>query len=157
MDVDCTNLKRETVSIAMGYLDRFLCSSSRRAEQARHDRREYQLAAMTALYIAVKIYEPLEMDAVLVSRLSRGLHTAEEVTTLEHEMLVALGWKMCDPSSHQICNYLLELLPEEALDVKPTLYDFCHFQTELATGDYGKIQTVSPLSTFMTIALTDQY
>jgi hypothetical protein len=94
---------------------------------------------MTALYIAVKIYEPLEMDAGLVSRLSRGLHSAEEITTLEHEMLVALSWRMCDPSPHQICNYLLELLPDQALDVKPTLYDFCHFQTELATGDYAYV------------------
>lgn len=123
----------------MGYLDRFLCSSSLRAERARHDRREYQLAAMTALYIAVKICEPLEMDAGLVSKLSRGLHSAEEITILEHDMLVALSWRMCDPSSYQICNYLLELLPEEALDVKPTLYDFCHFQTELATGDYAYV------------------
>jgi hypothetical protein len=135
--VDCTNLRRETVSIAMGYLDRFLCSSSLRAEQARRNRKEYQLAAMTSLYIAVKIYEPLEMDAGLVSRLSRGLHSAAEITTLEHEMLVALSWRMCDPSPHQICNYLIELLPDEAVDVKPTLYDFCHFQTELATGDYA--------------------
>jgi hypothetical protein len=137
--VDCTNLRRETVSIAMGYLDRFLCSSSPRAEQARRDRKEYQLAAMTSLYIAVKIYEPLEMDAGLVSRLSRGLHSAAEITALEHEMLVALGWRMCDPSPHQICNYLLELLPDEAINVKPTLYDFCHFQAELATGDYAYV------------------
>lgn len=137
--VDCTNLRRETVSIAMGYLDRFLCSSSLRAERARRDRKEYQLAAMTSLYIAVKINEPLEMDAGLVSRLSRGLHTAAEITALEHEMLVALSWRMCEPCPHQICNYLIELLPDEAIAVKPTLYDFCHFQTELATGDYAYV------------------
>jgi hypothetical protein len=94
---------------------------------------------MTSLYIAVKVYEPLEMDAGLVSRLSRGLHSAAEITTLEHDMLVALGWRMCDPSPYQVCNYLLELLPDEALNVKPTLYDFCHFQTELATGDYAYV------------------
>lgn len=137
--VDCTNLRRETVSIAMGYLDRFLCSTSLRAEQARCDRKEYQLAAMTALYVAVKIFEPLEMDAGLVSKLSRGLHSAAEITRLEHEMLVALSWRMNCPSPYQICNFLLELLPETAQDVKPTLYDYCHFQTELATGDYAYV------------------
>jgi hypothetical protein len=94
---------------------------------------------MTALYIAVKINEPLEMDAGLVSRLSRGLHSAAEITRLEHEMLVSLGWRMNDPSPYQICNYLVELLPDNAIDVKPTLYDFCHFQTELATGDYAYV------------------
>jgi len=137
--VDCTNLRRETVSIAMGYLDRFLCTTSLRAEHARCDRKEYQLAAMTALYVAVKIFEPLEMDAGLVSKLSRGLHSAAEITRLEHEMLVALSWRMNCPSPYQICNFLLELLPETAQDVKPTLYDYCHFQTELATGDYAYV------------------
>jgi hypothetical protein len=137
--VDCTNLRRETVSIAMGYLDRFLCSAHPRAELARQDRREYQLAAMVALYLAVKIYEPLEMDANLVSKLSRGLHSATEITAFEYDMLVALCWRLCEPSPHQICNYLLELLPDKALNVKPTLFDFCQYQNELATSDYAYV------------------
>ena len=137
--VDCTKLRRETVSIAMGYLDRFLCSAHPRAELARQDRREYQLAAMVALYLAVKIYEPLEMDANLVSKLSRGLHSAAEITAFEYDMLVALCWRLCEPSPHQICNYLLELLPDKALNVKPTLFDFCQYQNELSTSDYAYV------------------
>ena len=137
--VDYVKLQRETVGIALNYLDRFLCSTSQRAQKAKYDRKEYQLAAMTSLYIAVKIFEPLEMDATLVSKLSRGLHSAEEITKLESEMLVALKWRLNGPSPFQFVNYFLELLPASARIVSATLYDFSHFQTELATGDYAFI------------------
>lgn len=135
--VDFTKLQRETVAIAMSYLDRFLCSSSPRAQTAKADRKEYQLAALTTLYIAVKIFEPLAMDAELVSKLSRGLHSAEEITEYENDILVALKWRTQGPTSFQFVNYILELLPDSAKPVAPTLYDFCHFQTEISTGDYA--------------------
>merc|ERR1712176_1265420 len=53
--VDSTRLQRETAIVAMGYLDRFLSTPSRRAERVRSNRKEFQLAAMTCLYIAVKV------------------------------------------------------------------------------------------------------
>ena len=54
--IDSTRLQRETASVAMNYLDRFLCSSSARAVQARSNRREYQLASMVCLYIAGELF-----------------------------------------------------------------------------------------------------
>ena len=50
--IDATKLRRETASVAMSYLDRFGCSQSSRAMMARSSRKQYQLAAMTCLYIA---------------------------------------------------------------------------------------------------------
>jgi len=135
--IDSTRLHRETASVAMGFLDRFLCSNSQRGTTARYDRKEYQLAAMTCLYIAVKIREPFEMDATLMSRLSRGLHSAEEITSLEYDIMIALQWKVNGPTPCQFVNYILELLPESTKSVAPTLYEHSHFQTELATGDYA--------------------
>eukprot|EP01083_Nonionella_stella_P219956 787422_1 len=121
----------------MDMLDRFLCTDySHRATQARANRKEYQLAAMTCLYIAVKIYEPFELDANLMSRLSRGIHSAEEICELEYEILVSLQWKLANPTPFQFVNYLLSLLPESAKPVAPLLYENSHFQTELAAGDY---------------------
>mmetsp|Transcript_25899 Transcript_25899/g.55686 ORF Transcript_25899/g.55686 Transcript_25899/m.55686 type:complete len:204 (+) Transcript_25899:518-1129(+) len=92
---------------------------------------------MTCLYIAVKINEPFEMDATLMSRLSRGLHSAEEITSLEYDIMIALQWKVNGPTPFQFVNYILELLPESAKSVAPTLYEHSHFQTELAIGDYA--------------------
>ena len=92
---------------------------------------------MTCLYIAVKINEPFEMDATLMSRLSRGLHTAQEITTLEYEILIALQWMVNGPTPVQFVNYILELLPSSAQSISATLYENSHFQTELAVGDYA--------------------
>ena len=135
--IDSTRLQRDTASVSMDLLDRFLCTDSHRATHARANRKEYQLAAMTCLYIAVKIYEPFELDANLMSRLSRGIHSAEEITALEYEILVSLQWKLANPTPFQFVNYLLSLLPESAKPVAPLLYENSHFQTELAAGDYA--------------------
>lgn len=137
--IDSTRLQRETASVAMSYLDRFLCTSSERAVQAKFNRKEYQLSAMTCLYIAVKLQEPFELDAGLMSRLSRGIHSAEEITTLEYQILIALKWKMNCPTPLQFVNHILELLPDSARSAAPTLYEHSHFQTELAIGDYALV------------------
>ena len=92
--VDCTQLQRETASVSLMYLDRFMCTSSPSALKARVDRKEYQLVVLTTLYIATKIFEPFAMDASLVSQLSRGVHSEEEIIALEYEILVALHWKV---------------------------------------------------------------
>lgn len=135
--IDSTRLQRETASVAMTFLDRFLCSHSERATQARMDRKKYQLAAITCLYIAVKIREPFELDAILMSKLSRELYSAQEITCLEYDVLVALQWKANAPTPFQFVNYLLELLPDSVKSVASTLYRNSHFQTELAAGDYA--------------------
>lgn len=138
--VDCTQLQRETASVSMMYLDRFMCTSSPSAQKARLDRKEYQLVVLTTLYIATKIFEPFAMDASLVSRLSRGVHSEEEIIALEYEILVALQWKVNGPTPLQFVNYLLELFSTSCRD-KALLYGHSHFQTELSIGDY----TLMPL------------
>ncbi|KAL9190628.1 hypothetical protein ACHAXT_000334 [Thalassiosira profunda] len=140
--IDSTRLQRETASVAMNYLDRFLGTPSVRAREARSNRKAYQLAAMTCLYIAVKLREPFEMDASLMSRLSRGIHSAEEITTLEYEILIALQWKVNGPTPVQFVNHILELLPESAQSAADVLYEHSHFQTELAVGDYAFVPYV---------------
>ena len=49
--VDCTRLQRETAAVAVSYLDRFMCTTSSSAYKARYDRKEYQLVALTSLYL----------------------------------------------------------------------------------------------------------
>lgn len=48
--IDSTRLQRDTASAAMALLDRFLCTNSHRATQARLNRKEYQLAGEPLLY-----------------------------------------------------------------------------------------------------------
>lgn len=62
--IDHCEFNRETVAIAMELTDRYLsqASSSSRALQ---DRNQFQLVAMTALYIAIKTNEKLASEYVM--------------------------------------------------------------------------------------------
>lgn len=142
---DMTSLSRLAVSRAMHYLDRFLATSSRThnnkdARQALHNKREYQLASMTCLYISIKLYEPLTMDASLLSDISQGCYTTKDITDMENIILNALEWKMNGPTSQEFVSLLLGLLEPSGyrydVDVLGSLYDVSRFQCELASTDY---------------------
>mmetsp|Transcript_34506 Transcript_34506/g.58536 ORF Transcript_34506/g.58536 Transcript_34506/m.58536 type:complete len:293 (-) Transcript_34506:292-1170(-) len=137
-------MQRETAINAMSYFDRFLWSKSPRAtkvqqmrvEKARADQREYQLAAMTSLYIAIKINEPIEMDALTLSKLSRGLQSAKDIISCEQDMLSCLRWKMNGPTSHHFISYIMKLLPHSiSLSISLELYANSYRQVELSVQD----------------------
>lgn len=133
--VDSTKLRRDTAGQAMSILDRFLGTSSRRAWEVMRSRREFQLCAITALYIAAKIGEPYLMDAKTMSRLSRGMHTVEEITEMEIDVLCGLRWRVNCPSPYEMASHILELLPASAGPAAERIYSHSNFQTELATFD----------------------
>ena len=137
--IDFCKFSRETVGIGMSYLDRFMASGVRRSRRAMTDRKEYQLAAMTALYMAIKLNEPLEMETKLLSDLSRGCYTTAEIATMEIEILEALHWRVAGPTPLEFVQHFLAvgLHDTEAAEhpaVEATLLDFSRFQTELAIG-----------------------
>mmetsp|Transcript_10917 Transcript_10917/g.19090 ORF Transcript_10917/g.19090 Transcript_10917/m.19090 type:complete len:322 (-) Transcript_10917:204-1169(-) len=142
-------LQSETAIIAISYLDRFLCSNSSRAARARCDRREYQLVAMASLYIAIKIHEPIEMTAASMSQLSRGFHSAEDITSCEMAILTSLRWKIQGPTPFQFISYILELLPADEDDDSPVrssgmeamtkLREVSQREAEVAVEDHGFI------------------
>uniref|UniRef100_A0A7S0AYS6 Cyclin N-terminal domain-containing protein n=1 Tax=Minutocellus polymorphus TaxID=265543 RepID=A0A7S0AYS6_9STRA len=137
--IDFVKFSRETVGIGMSYLDRFMASGVRRSRTAMTDRKEYQLAAMTALYMAIKLNEPLEMETKLLSDLSRGCYTTAEIATMEIDILEALDWRVAGPTPLEFVQHFLAvgLHDTEAANhpaVEATLLDFSRFQTELAIG-----------------------
>jgi hypothetical protein len=137
---DYCKFRRETVAICFSYLDRFLASPSPRATEAIQSRKVYQLAAMTTLYIATKLFEPMAMDTVLLSTLSQGVYSEREITDMEREILQALGWKMNGPTARDFISHMLALLPKSAYyydeSILITLLDFSKFQADLAVSDY---------------------
>ena len=137
---DFCKFKRETVAIAMSYLDRFLSTTRPRAHKALHDRKEYQLAAMTSLYIAIKLFEPVAMDAELLSTISHGCYTESDIVDMEQEILTALSWRVNGPTAHDFLSHIISLLPSSAHKyddtVAMTLLDFSRFQVEIAVCDY---------------------
>ena len=156
--VDFCKFRRETVGLGLSFLDRFLSTvlSSQlssdpekpsRALQALVDRREYQLAAMTTLYMAIKLNEPLEMETSLLAELSRGCYTSTEISRMELDVLYCLGWRVSGPTALGfVSHFLLLLIPDSSSSVNKEsggihaiLLDLCRYQTELAICDYSLV------------------
>ena len=78
--IDHFDFSREVVSISIHYLDRFLATRQ-------CNKKVFQLAAMTSLFLAIKLYEPgkLSMDSMI--ELSRGYFKVEQMVAMELEIL----------------------------------------------------------------------
>jgi len=133
--VDFCKFRRETVGIGMSYLDRYLCSDM--GKQALGDRKEYQLVAMTCLYVAIKLHEPLEMETSLLADLSRGCYTEMEFANMEQKILMALLWRVNGPTMLGFVQQYLLFLPESVHSaVVVAVWDYARYQTEMAISDY---------------------
>jgi len=132
--VDFCKFRRETVAIGMSYLDRYLCTPKGRS--ALCNRKEYQLAAMTALYIAIKLHEPLEMETSLLADLSRGCYTEMEFVDMECIMLQAIKWRVNGPTCLSFVAHFLALLPSAVhRSVADSIMEYSRFMTELAVAE----------------------
>ena len=127
--VDHFRIEREVVSISMNLFDRFLnlhekdgpscsCPSCQRAV----DSHTFQLAAMTSLYVAIKVHaescghdsqrKKLKLSSMV--DLSRGLFSAEDICEMERNMLSTLSWKVNPTTPSSLVSYLLRLMPPQS-------------------------------------------
>lgn len=127
---------RETAEIAISYLDRFLASPHFGC-QALQNKRLFQLASTTCLYVAVKIHELKAMTPSLLADLSHGIFTAKDVESCELVLLQTLQWRLNPPTSLSFVRKYMELLPHKMLsqDTREAVYDLARHQTELALED----------------------
>ena len=146
---DICKLSRHAVSRSMNYLDRYIAASmianndyNASSAQSHHllDKRQYQLAAMTCLYISIKLHEPLAMDASLLAEISAGCYTTSEILAMESHILNVLEWKVNGPTVQEYIVYMLGLCNPEwygyDLTTLRELLDASRFQCELAICDY---------------------
>ena len=136
--VDFCKFRRETVLIGMSYLDRYLCTDE--GLDALCNRKQYQLAAMTALYIAIKLHEPLEMETSLLADLSRGCYNEMEFVDMEQTILTALKFRVNGPTPLGFVQYFMGLMPET---VHPTvanlIMDYARYQIELSVAEQSMV------------------
>jgi len=149
--IDIMGLQHETAAIAISYLDRFMSiSCAHRHDKAKQkrsttrcNRREYQLVASTSLYIAIKIHEPFVLRPEVISSLTGGLVTPDNIIACEKIILTTLRWRMNGPTPHQFINYLLKLLPSSSTSTDQELVNkLCessHSWIETAIKDYACI------------------
>lgn len=86
--VDFCKFNRDTVAVAMNYLDRYM--STEQGAEALRSRTRFQLAVMTCLYTAIKIHEPEAMAPCVIAGLSRNKFSVQEVEDMERELINAL-------------------------------------------------------------------
>jgi len=132
--VDACEFDRETVSIAMNILDRFV--SCTQAKPILADRRLYQLAAMTSLYTAVKVHEPEAIDPAMVCTISHGTYTVQEVEDMEAQILMGVSWRVNPPTPNAFVRQYLELNDQLDDFAKDLVYNLAKVQTDLSVADY---------------------
>mmetsp|Transcript_9003 Transcript_9003/g.21393 ORF Transcript_9003/g.21393 Transcript_9003/m.21393 type:complete len:314 (-) Transcript_9003:72-1013(-) len=89
--VDHFGLSRELVGIAFSVLDRFTAKCA-------CDRRAYKLAAMTSLFMAIKLHNPRRFSIGTLATLSRGEFDTSHIAQMELIMLKTLDWRLCPPT-----------------------------------------------------------
>ena len=140
--------KHQTVATAMELVDRFLSTSkssnsvdtSRVSGEALRDQCKFQLLAVTALYMSIKINEKVPVSSDLFSKICRDIYSAEEIEDMERTLLSGLSWRCQAPTAHQIVLNIFYLLPPYAEEIPEVtwvfLMDEVKYLTDLAVRDY---------------------
>ena len=145
--VDHFGFDREAVFFALNYLDRTVAARAQASEDP-PSKRKFQLLAVTALYVALKLHgstdtcegprRKLKVESFV--QLSRGFFTVENIEETEREMLQTLGWGMQPPTSLRFITYYLRLLPIWSAEpylrthqqVISSIFDVARYLAELA-------------------------
>lgn len=150
--IDKCELDRETVAIAMGISDRFMSAEAvseachnrpqvpvsglqQSYQDFLHDRSQYQLMVLTALYIAIKFNERVALSSQDMSRASHDIYSAAEIESMELRILHKLKFRLCAPTFLQfgcrIVDLVLSRLQDET-DVLQGCETWMHLQNEVA-------------------------
>ena len=143
--IDQCHLNRETMAVAMNLADRFMCTQTKRSNEILYHRGQYQLLIVTALYVAVKMNEPILFSSADFAAVTHDTYTATELEAMEQTLLTTLEWRCCVPTAQQIGMHILELLKlhllaSEIIRPSSSTWEFLEeelaFQTQTALRDY---------------------
>jgi len=136
---DCGLCQRETVVVAMSYLDRFLSSGTPRARDAIKTRQKYQLASITTLYMAIKLFEPFELDIAGLAMFCKNAFQAKDFARMENDILSALNWRVHGPTVLSFLEHFFALIPTTSIQSNTAWQELLQRSkqyTELTLGDY---------------------
>jgi len=165
--VDYYNIDREIVAVSMNHLDRYISLSDNTINM---DKKQFQLAAMTCLFLATKIYEPnYEIQAggkavrkrnkISIStlvELSRGFFDRRNFIEMEQVLLFRLSWRTVPPTAVQFIQQLLDFLVVEEDKFSPrtklagdeirAVYESARYLAELSVCVYDLAALQRPSS-----------
>jgi Cyclin, N-terminal domain len=145
--VDHFGFDREVVSIALNFLDRSVAVKTQQSG-TNITRREFQLFAVTSLYMAVKVHgetesavgprQKLRIDAFV--QLSRGFFQIDVIEAKERDILSDLSWHVNPPTSLKYIATYLRLCPKW----QPLCRSYC--QASILGSVYDVARYLSELS-----------
>ena len=149
--VDTCQLRRSAVPIAMTYVDRLLSNpltydpNNSSLHDILQDRNRYQLVVMTCLYTAVKLHEQQIISPELLSKLSLGRYSIQDIEEEELNILTLLGWKVNGPTALDFVDHILAMddassnditdVDESAKDTIGIIASIARMQAELSVAD----------------------
>ena len=143
----------ETVEISMSYLDRFLQTET--GVEAKNCRTVFQLAAMTALYTAVKINCAEALTPKLLAELSQGAYTEDQFEEMERIMLTAIQWRVNPCTAVSFVRETVDLLPNTLFQtegLKQAVIETAKTQAEWAVEDYDLLTVKKSVVAFAAIS-----
>lgn len=136
---DHFHLGREVVSYAASYIDKF-ASEDRSILTSKED---FTVLAMTALYMAVKVYSTLENAASLSASnlvlLTEGKFVEEDILRMERRVLNVLQWKLHPPTAVCFLREYVQLLPFDII-VASNAAELSKFIIEVSVTKYTYIK-----------------
>lgn len=160
--IDQCQLGREVVAIAMNIVDRFFSSNGSidSVTQQFLDHEQYQLLAMTALYMSIKIHESTVLGSEFFAEISKGKYSVEQIETTELMILKQLEFRLSSPTPIQMATHILSLLLPYVC-ISQSTWDFIleevKYQSECTVFDYffstQRPSTVAMASIMITVEL----
>lgn len=137
--IDQCEFERETVAIAIEMVDRFLSKPSELSLRVLSSRFQFQLLAMTALYLSIKTYERNMLSIEFFTTISCDQYSANEIESMELSLLEGLSWHITPPTCVQMAHHILSLV-SKLVTIRQTVWaavlDEVAFQVEHAVRDY---------------------
>ncbi|KAL3826236.1 hypothetical protein ACHAXA_006264 [Cyclostephanos tholiformis] len=107
------DLSPDVVRIALSIFDRYLSSGRGGSDRALRNKSDFQLAAITAFYIAVKINEPVVLGIDMLLIVCRRAYTEDDFVSMEMDILSAINWSVSYHTAMDYARALLELICED--------------------------------------------
>ncbi|KAL7500446.1 hypothetical protein ACHAWT_008645 [Skeletonema menzelii] len=151
--VDHYELARESVSVAMNIVDRYVSSRFITSQT-------YTLVAVAAIHIAIKLVSPWKLRMNHLLDLCAGKFTAGDIASMELTLLSSLSWRVHPPSAVEFCTQLIDSsFTESTPHAIHDLQDMARYLNELAVCDYffvtRKPSSVALASIMCAIELTN--
>ena len=127
-------LSPETVWQSISFFDRYLSSGKGKSNDALQDKYQFQLVAISSFYIAVKLYEQVELSVDTLAKLCKGYYAENDILTSEEDILFALDFRLATPTPLEFIRHYIHLLPSETIDKKAFL-KACEKRVEYTSTD----------------------